>query len=568
MARRLVSLTQARRGFGFIDMQPDGSVQLNPDVGALSVGGSLAIEGPRPFLDLVAWGLDPTGTDDISTGILDALASAPSNGVRMKLPEGTYLLAPSSAAISLISNLILEGDGDATTIVLGSAYAGFIGTSTTGLVLRRLRIISSLSSSSVNGSFFAQGATRLSIEDCRFEGGSQQINLNNCSKFRVIRTSHGAPSIANGQPINLYQCTDGTVTNPQFDSYVQPVGTTQVGVVQVLNCDKVIVDSPVVDGIDMSTVPSGFIVGITNSTRCKVVTPSISNTYGADAILVQNSSSDISVVDPTCVSNGQTGGAGTNSQTGDGIDIFNSTRVRITNPILRNNGANGHHGMEINSSSDVTVIGGDSSYAGQAGVNVAGSQDVTIDSMTINHNQQNGILVQPFNSVDSTNVKIIAPDITDNNQAIGSTVGITEGIYWSGAATGQVIGGRITDDQATKTQTYGIRIENTASIVATGVSVVGNATGSILDDVGASNIRNCDGYNPVGPSTVVVGPSPWTYTQRSSPATLYLNGGTVSSIVKDTITLATATPAAIPLEPGQAVVVTYSVAPTAAVDVQ
>lgn len=41
MGRRLVSVAQARRGFGFIDIQPDGSVTLQPDAGILNINANL-----------------------------------------------------------------------------------------------------------------------------------------------------------------------------------------------------------------------------------------------------------------------------------------------------------------------------------------------------------------------------------------------------------------------------------------------------------------------------------------------------------------------------------------------
>ena len=52
----------------------------------------------------------------------------------------------------------------------------------------------------------------------------------------------------------------------------------------------------------------------------------------------------------------------------------------------------------------------------------------------------------------------------------------------------------------------------------------------------------------------------------SFPALWLEYGGTVSSVAKNSITLATATPCQVQLKPGEAVVVTYTGAPTAAKD--
>src|SRR5207249_4596609 len=79
----------------------------------------------------------------------------------------------------------------------------------------------------------------------------------------------------------------------------------------------------------------------------------------------------------------------------------------------------------------------------------------------------------------------------------------------------------------------------------------------------SSRIEGNPGYNPVGVSTVTPGASPWTYTSGPSPETLYLYGGTVSSITQGGTQIAQSSPAALQLGPNEAVVVTYSSVPTA-----
>lgn len=127
------------------------------------------------------------------------------------------------------------------------------------------------------------------------------------------------------------------------------------------------------------------------------------------------------------------------------------------------------------------------------------------------------------------------------------------------------------DDQTTATQQYGLGISNSA---VTGAFVSGNdfskvgTQGIILFGTGslAGVITNNPGYNPQGALAVTPAASPWTYTAGNTPEVLYLTGGTVSAVVKSGITLATASPCSVALDPGEAVTVTYSVAPTAAAD--
>jgi len=89
-------------------------------------------------------------------------------------------------------------------------------------------------------------------------------------------------------------------------------------------------------------------------------------------------------------------------------------------------------------------------------------------------------------------------------------------------------------------------------------------TGAIYVHSDATNIEisSNKGYNPVGGSSISVGSSPFTYTAGSSPETVYIRSGTVSSIVIGGRTLFTDTGHSIDLPPHTEVVVTYSSTPT------
>lgn len=62
--------------------------------------------------------------------------------------------------------------------------------------------------------------------------------------------------------------------------------------------------------------------------------------------------------------------------------------------------------------------------------------------------------------------------------------------------------------------------------------------------------------------TITVGASPFSYTTTTRPETVYVKGGTVSSIAIDGVTHFTATNTSVLVRPGTTVIVTYSSAPT------
>jgi len=62
-------------------------------------------------------------------------------------------------------------------------------------------------------------------------------------------------------------------------------------------------------------------------------------------------------------------------------------------------------------------------------------------------------------------------------------------------------------------------------------------------------------------------PSPFTYTAGSSRETVYIFGGTVSNVSLGGTQIAAASPTQVQLAPGEAVTVTYSVAPSMVKDI-
>jgi hypothetical protein len=93
----------------------------------------------------------------------------------------------------------------------------------------------------------------------------------------------------------------------------------------------------------------------------------------------------------------------------------------------------------------------------------------------------------------------------------------------------------------------------------------GNASAAMAFAATGTNNRVHDnpGYNPVGIGTVTPGGSPWTFTPGPVETDLYLNGGTVSNVTLNGVTVCSASPCQVHLPPYQAAVVTYSATPTA-----
>jgi len=79
------------------------AVNSSTSPSVLSLPFSESVEGPRPRVDVTAYGADPTGTADSTTAITNAAAAACSAGSTLFFPPGTYSLtqpqSPSTSAV-------------------------------------------------------------------------------------------------------------------------------------------------------------------------------------------------------------------------------------------------------------------------------------------------------------------------------------------------------------------------------------------------------------------------------------------------------------------------------------
>ena len=101
-----------------------------------------------------------------------------------------------------------------------------------------------------------------------------------------------------------------------------------------------------------------------------------------------------------------------------------------------------------------------------------------------------------------------------------------------------------------------------------GNRVIANATIGFITSFGSGCIfAENPGFNPQGVAAITVTASPFTYTNSDGvPEEVHIDGGTITTVVKNAITLysfgGTAARCAVWLEPGEALTVTYTGAPT------
>jgi hypothetical protein len=329
------------------------------------------------------------------------------------------------------------------------------------------------------------------------------------------------------------------------------------------------VSDPIIRGVDASTVTGCGGVTFTASTNSTLRGGAITELKNCDGVLTESTgtaaSSDIDITGTVSTGHNASPGLGRNANNGEGFDIFNSKRIRLSEVTARNNGklaSNRQPGLEVSNSGEISIDNCNCSDNGVDGIKVDGSIGVKISNSHTNHNGGVGILVMPalgsanvsrgspivdwtqgganvtfsavwpvrtkiyvggavytIESFQSTTqltlasdsevtgkypynvdsyVEIVGGESSDNGQLSAGLPpnqngGQREGVYFagglSGEITGRVSGLRAANTQGNKTQTYGIRVENRARIVAERNSVSGNVVAGVRDSPQKSTIR-------------------------------------------------------------------------------
>lgn len=196
----------------------------------------------------------------------------------------------------------------------------------------------------------------------------------------------------------------------------------------------------------------------------------------------------------------------------------------------------------------------------------AGGHGITIDTGTLNHTTGIFPLIsgnQCFSNagdgirIDTSESGITTPALAD----IYPTIQMNKSYLNTGFGVNMVC-------NATSTV-------NTSAVII-GNTLEGNTAGSIgisgnfINTTGRPIwIQNNIGYNDTQtPASITVGASPFTYTAGNTPENIYVTGGTIGSITKNGVGLSAAVTGdvTIPLLPNQAIIVTYTIAPTMITD--
>jgi len=473
-----------------------------------------------------------------------------------------------SEPISLLSNHDLVCAGQ-VTLMLSTPTASISQHSNTriqGCTLASNQILPP----SEGAEILSHGTSHVQVDQVTFIGGGYHIKYDTVSNFSIKDTRHVSITATGGSPILIDSSTQGQIISAKIDGYVVPAGNLGIRLIGVNKSTFIAIRDPTIRDVDASTVPGCGGVTFTASHNSILRGGVIHGLKNCDGVLTESTgiaaSSDIDIIGTVSADHNASPGLGKNANNGEGFDIFNSQRVRLSEVRANNNGeTSGNHqpGIEVSNSREISIKSCIANDNGADGIKIDGSPGVSLAKSHTNHNGGAGILVMPalgrvsvtsgspivdwtpgganitFSAVWPAGTKIViggavytvasfqsttrltltndlsaataeyaynvdsyveirGGESLDNGQRsaalpVTQNGGQREGVYFAGGFSGDITG-RVTslhaaDTQRHKTQTFGIRIENHARIVAKDNAVSGNLAGGIKDSPGKSSIH-------------------------------------------------------------------------------
>jgi hypothetical protein len=463
--------------------------------------GSVQMRGPDPWFDVMGYGAAGDGVTNDYAAINSAIVAATTNGGIVYFPPGTYLVGTTLAPAS---NVTLMGAGPGASIIKGTNDTTVItGSSLSEVTIRDLQVQVQTGVGTPNG-----------------------IILNTCSKVLIqnVEVFNAWDSID-----LLAGCTDALVLGCTVRS------AKQQGIQVSGASARIRIEGNSINGVGTTNLHHGIYLS-GGWTDVAVVGNTVVGAFGfgIQAYATAGTPSRLTISGNTCSGNGLAG-AGTNGgiYTGGTVQV---TDVSVTGNVCVNN-TNGY------------------------GIMVDGVQRAAVSGNVCKGNS-NGLLCQVVTGGLILEVVISGNDLSANTSTnTGLRLNQAAGTVNSLVITGNVIrdhsGAGGAGIYATGTIDNMVILGNDLRNNTIALSVVGVAN-RIVENLG---------YNPQGVAAITVTASPFTYTNADNVSEyVTVDGGTITTVVKNGITLysfgGAAARCGVWLEPGEAVVTTYTVAPT------
>lgn len=495
------------------------------------------------------FGATGDGVTDDTAEILAAVAYANSVGnVTITFPIGTYLV---SAPIRVFADGVnLVGAGPQATIIkrttnYGDTFQFFkdaaIGAYIIGCGISDMSIYSTIMPSS-GAHILARYTDNFYVDNVILSEGFNGIQLSGCHKVKVSRVT-----------------ARWSTGNPTGRRFIRVISTqdTYTGVGQALNGSNVFINN-----CDLASLytPGGGNAGSDFGIEVTCIDGlTISNTYVggcATATMLMNNS----VASPTVINGIKISNSFLDAGQGADISMQGSTSANFGNvQIIGNSFAGGTDdttGVVVGGNPSNVQIISNTFYGGNK------SDVITLNSTGVNHQVIGNHITKGGVVGAGDGVKINSGEVLVSDNIIGAAVDtIVNGV--SVSATSAIV--KITDNVIVNCTTSGITLASGATVLSVTDNILQNNVANLVDNSGdiAKTITNNAGYNPVAPTAVTVGATPFTWKNTTGgPVLLFVNGGTVNGISVNSSLVAANTDKAVTVPHQQSAIISYTVLPT------
>lgn len=428
---------------------------------------TFASKGPRPWFDVTAYGADPTGGAD-SYPTIQAALTAGAGGVVL-FPPGLYSL---STYVTASANTTIVGWGATLQARAGNSTSICLYLPVSGCTVQGLTFDGNKANQTAgtpgNGLLEFVTGNGCRVLDCKF------INTWGCGVF-------------------VWQGSDHIVENCYFDA----CGKTNVsdGTCVAIKIDGGVSNARIANNRVSGSSGCGIYLG-TNSSNVVIANNTVVNSYFL-GIALGATANGVTVTGNTVIQSA--------TSTSNCIDIGNSTDATVVGNYCYGADRTGVSGVANAPPSYRSVIASNVIEHCDAGIGVGGNlniaSDLQVTGNTIRFCRSNGIsFPYAVDSVVSNNI------VMDCGQNTALTADNRSGILLFGSAVNGwvtnvvVSGNRCGDDQASKTQTYGIYVEGASNtgLLIVGNNLVGNLTGALLPVSGSGTHGGNQGYDVPG----------------------------------------------------------------------
>lgn len=519
---------------------------------------------PRPsVIDVRDYGATGNGTTDDRAAISAALSAlSAAGGGTLLFPAGTYAI---SATVSLASNVRLAGVGRGASIIRPaagwSAAAMFQDPSAISNVeLADLTFdVNNIDALAVR--FIRSGTINVAVRNCEFKGmlsDGSAININLCRQVLIQGNTFTGLGSGTQEALLIYNAASHiAVVDNSFEGFNQSVAVDNF----TAPCNNITIANNRFRnignyGVRLEQTSYATVTGNEFETTFYVGTP----TDGSAAVTCHTGCNYVTI-------------SGNVSKAAGEMSTYDSFNTSIIGNTIVNPQA---AGIEVNDNANTSVptdalrtsiVGNHVQGAGGTGMFVSGA-DVLIQANTVSASQSNGLKI----AEGGQRYLVLGNVFCNNGQdpASGKNGILIANNGDAGAITDSLIAYNYCyDNQVSKTQDNGLTLMNnpTTNIRVVGNDFTGNGVNAVsINTTGVLEFRQNRGYNNQGVASITVGASPFTYTAGNTPEAVYISGGTVSNISKNSATIFAAAPATVWLEPNEAITVTYSAAPAMAKD--